>query len=66
MRQYAKGAGAEAVYTDATRMLNEADVEAVDICTIHDQHLDKVLIVANAGKCWSKKPWAERLMSVAT
>lgn len=31
-------------------MLKEADIDAVDICTIHDQHLDNVLACAAAGK----------------
>ena len=49
-RQYAKDAGVEAVYTDAAEMLKDADIDAVDICTIHDQHLPQVVAAAEAGK----------------
>lgn len=48
--QRAQEAGAGAVYTDLDRMLAEADIDAVDICTSHDQHLDTVLAAARAGK----------------
>lgn len=48
--QYAKDVGAEAVYTDAETMIKEADIDAVDICTIHDQHSSNVLAAAEAGK----------------
>ena len=49
-QQYAKDAGVDKVYTDATKMLSEADIDAVDICTIHDQHLPHVVAAAEAGK----------------
>lgn len=48
--QYAKDAGVEAVYTDVAEMLKDADIDAVDICTIHDQHLSQVVAAAEAGK----------------
>lgn len=50
VRQYAKDAGVEAVYTDVGEMLKDADIDAVDICTIHDQHLPQVIAAAEAGK----------------
>jgi len=50
VRQYAKDAGVEAVYTDTTKMLKDADIDAVDICTTHDQHLQQVVTAAEAGK----------------
>lgn len=50
VRQYAKDAGVAAVYTDVAEMLKDADIEAVDICTIHDQHLPQVVAASEAGK----------------
>jgi len=50
VRQYAKDAGVAAVYTDVAEMLKDADIEAVDICTTHDQHLPQVVAAAEAGK----------------
>lgn len=49
-RLYAQKVGADAVYTDVEKMLKEADIDAVDICTIHDQHASNVLAAAAAGK----------------
>ena len=49
-RRYAGKIGAEAVYTDAETMLKEADIDAVDICTVHDQHFKNVMVAAEAGK----------------
>lgn len=49
-RQYAKNVGADRVYTDVEKMLLDADIDAVDICTVHDQHADNVLAAAAAGK----------------
>jgi len=49
-RQYAKPAGVDAVYTDFEKMLREADIDAVDICTIHDQHPAQTIAAAEAGK----------------
>jgi predicted dehydrogenase len=37
-------------YTDAEKMIKEADIDAVDICTIHDQHYSQVLTAIEAGK----------------
>ena len=49
---YADDAGVDpaAVYTDYEQMLREADVEAVDICTIHSTHRDVAVAAARAGK----------------
>ena len=49
-RAYAGEAGVEAVYTDVDRMLAEADIDAVDICTTHSTHRDLTLAAAAAGK----------------
>jgi len=49
-KQYARDADVETVYTDVTKMLKDADIDAVDICTIHDQHLPQVIASAEAGK----------------
>ena len=49
-RAYAGEAGVEAVYTDVDRMLAEADIDAVDICTTHNTHRDLTLAAAAAGK----------------
>jgi len=50
VQQYAKDAGVDKVYTDAAKMIKDADIDAVDICTIHDVHLPQVLAAAWAGK----------------
>lgn len=49
-RQYAKNAKVDAVYTDFEAMLKDADIDAVDICTIHDQHPAHTIAAADAGK----------------
>lgn len=49
-RQFAKDTGSHAVYTDLEILLKEADIDAVDICTIHDQHAHQVIAAAEAGK----------------
>ena len=50
VNQFAKNTKVEAVYTDPARMLKEADIEAVDICAIHDQHAPLAIAAAGAGK----------------
>ena len=50
VQRFARNTRAAAVYTDAARMLREADIEAVDICTIHDQHAPLAIAAAEAGK----------------
>lgn len=49
-RQRAGEAGVEAVYTDAAAMLRQAALDAVDICTIHDQHAPLAIAAAETGK----------------
>ncbi len=49
-RAYAKEAGVDAVYTDYEEMLRETDLDAVDICSTHDQHWPQTLAAAAAGK----------------
>jgi len=61
-QQFGKNTGVEAVYTDAARMLREADIEAVDICAIHDQHAPLAIAAAKAGKhVLLEKPMATTL-----
>src|ERR1043166_3108387 len=38
------------VFVDADEMLEHADIDAVDICTIHDQHAPLAIAAAQAGK----------------
>jgi|TARA_B100000315_G_scaffold247623_1_gene276583 predicted dehydrogenase len=49
-QRLAAGAGNIAVYTDMETMLRQADIDAVDICTTHDQHVQLVLQAAQSGK----------------
>ncbi len=42
--------GHVSVYTDPAKMLAEADIEAVDICTVHDQHAALAIAAVRAGK----------------
>jgi predicted dehydrogenase len=61
-RKYAKTAKVEAVYTDYEEMLRVADIDAVDICTIHDQHPAQTVAAADAGKhILSEKAMAHNL-----
>jgi predicted dehydrogenase len=50
VRQFAGEAGIDAVYTDATVMLKEADIDAVIICVSHDWHAPLAMAAAKAGK----------------
>jgi predicted dehydrogenase len=50
VKTYAKAAYVSSVYTDFERMLNKEDIDAVDICTIHDQHKYQTILAAEAGK----------------
>jgi len=62
VQQFAKNTKVEAVYTDAARMLNEANIDAVDICAIHDQHAALAIAAAEAGKhVLLEKPMATSL-----
>jgi predicted dehydrogenase len=59
MQKFAEKAGAKDRYTDFSEMLKNADIDAVDICTIHDQHEAQVLAAAAAGKqIFLEKPMA--------
>ncbi|MFW9882724.1 MAG: Gfo/Idh/MocA family protein, partial [Candidatus Thorarchaeota archaeon] len=49
-KKYAKAANISSVYTDFEKMLNKEDIDAVDICTIHDQHKNQTILAAEAGK----------------
>ena len=42
-KKYAQKAKVNAIYTDFEKMLKNEDLDAVDICTIHDQHKHNVL-----------------------
>ena len=44
------GIDADAVYLDMEKMLREADIEAVDICTTHNAHAPLAIAAAEAGK----------------
>ncbi len=50
MEKFAEKADVKDRYTDFSEMLAKADIDAVDICTIHDQHEAQVLAAAKAGK----------------
>jgi predicted dehydrogenase len=47
---FAKRARVRSIYTNFERMLKEEDIDAVDICTIHDQHKLQTIMAAEAGK----------------
>jgi predicted dehydrogenase len=49
-RAYAKTAKVSSVYTNFEQMLKNRDIDAVDICTIHDQHKFQTILAAEAGK----------------
>ncbi|HOE67401.1 MAG TPA: Gfo/Idh/MocA family oxidoreductase [Candidatus Hydrogenedentes bacterium] len=49
-RKRAGEVGGAAVYADVAKMLREADIDAVDICTTHDQHAELALAAIAAGK----------------
>lgn len=49
-RKCAERMGIDTVYTDIEKMLKEADIDAVDICAIHDQHEQLAVAAAEAGK----------------
>ena len=49
-QERARDANVDAIYTDYEKMLQEADIDAVDICTGHDTHAPIVIAAAEAGK----------------
>lgn len=50
MEKFSQKSGVTDCYSDFTEMLKKADIDAVDICTIHDQHEAQVLAAVKAGK----------------
>ncbi len=50
MEKYAGDAGVTDCYGSFEEMLEKADIDAVDICTIHDQHEAQVVAAAAAGR----------------
>ena len=49
----------DAIYTDFGKMLREADIDAVDICTAHNAHAPLAIAAAEAGKhAITEKPMA--------
>lgn len=49
-KAYAKAAKISSIYTDFEKMLKQEDIDAVDICTIHDQHKYETILAAETGK----------------
>jgi predicted dehydrogenase len=49
-KRYAKTANISSIHTDLDIMLNKEDIDAVDICTIHDQHKHQLITATEAGK----------------
>ena len=47
-REYAAEAGVETVYLSYEDMLNDADIDAVDICTAHSLHARQAVAAAAA------------------
>ena len=55
----AREAGVRAVYTDAQTMIRDAGIDAVDVCTVPDQHLPVARAAIEAGKhVLVEKPFA--------
>ena len=50
VKSFAKRAKVGSVYTDFEKMLKKEDIDAIDICTIHDQHKTQTIMAAEAGK----------------
>ena len=50
VRGFAREARVDAVYTDSEKMLKEADIDAVDICTSHQTHAPIAIAAAEAGR----------------
>ena len=62
MEKFAQKANVTDCYSDYFEMLKKADIDAVDICTIHDQHEPQVLAAAAAGKqIFLEKPMGRNL-----
>ncbi len=50
LKNYADKANVHDLYVDYKEMLKKADIDAVTICTSHDQHEPMVIAAAEAGK----------------
>lgn len=50
VKLFGKTANVSTIYTNFEKMLKEEDLDAIDICTIHDQHKKQTLLAAEAGK----------------
>jgi predicted dehydrogenase len=62
MKEFAGKANVSACFTDFEEMLRKADIDAVDICTTHDQHEPEVIAAALAGKhVLVEKPMARNI-----
>jgi predicted dehydrogenase len=60
--EFAADAGVAHVYSDPARMLAEASIDAVVICTIHDQHAPLAIAALEAGcHVLTEKPLATSL-----
>jgi predicted dehydrogenase len=56
------GVSSSSVYTDAEKMLREATIDAVDICTTHASHADLTILAASQGRhVLVEKPMATTL-----
>ncbi|MHA2326232.1 MAG: Gfo/Idh/MocA family protein [Promethearchaeota archaeon] len=61
-KRFAKALNISDVYTDASKLLEKADIDAVDICTTHDTHHQLTLAAVEAGKhILLEKPMAIRM-----
>jgi len=61
-RRRSREAGIESVYTDPLRMIREAPIDAVDICTINSEHAALAIAAADAGNhVLVEKPMATTL-----
>ncbi|MFW9894515.1 MAG: Gfo/Idh/MocA family protein [Candidatus Thorarchaeota archaeon] len=49
VKRYAKASSVNTIYTDFEKMLKMEDLDAIDICTIHDQHKSQAILAAEAG-----------------
>ena len=59
VQEFGKRNQIDAVYTDFEKMLREADIDAVDICTAHNAHAPLAIAAAEAGKhAITEKPMA--------
>jgi predicted dehydrogenase len=50
VKKFSKTANVSSIYTDFETMLKREDIDAVDICTIHDQHKLQTIRASEEGK----------------